>query len=184
MPDAIETLMNIVKNGQDGLALFFIPISKPCYPYPDNGPHLFVLSADHDVPASPGYGMPADFSAFEATSYILGASTAVGLTSQLQFGPEHPASKEEEQSVHFTTVDNQGAVWSNHIFMEQTADGEVNVTHEVYLGDGVMVQPTPWWLEPEQHRQVKQAFAQNPTIASHVKAAITQSGRTDKSVNI
>ena len=48
----------------------------------------------------------------------------------------------------------------------------------------MMVQPTPRWLELEQHRLVIQAFAQNPTIASHVKAAITQSGRMDESVNI
>ena len=93
VPDVIETLMNMAKNGQDGVALCYIPTSKPYYPYPDYGPHLFVLPADHDVAASPGYGMPADFSAFEAISYTFGTLTAVSLTSELQFGPEHSTSK-------------------------------------------------------------------------------------------
>ena len=128
--------------------------------------------------------MPADFLAFEATSYTIGALTAVGLTARLQFGPEYEPTCEERHSVHFTTVNNCSAVWSNRVFVEQIPDDETNVTHKVYLGDGIMIQPPGQQLEPEQHQQVIKAFAQNPTIASHVKTAITPSGVMGKSVNI
>ena len=83
MPDAIETLMDMAKARQDGVALCYIPVSKPFFPYPDDGPHVLILPFDHDMPVSQGYGMPVDFSAFEATSYTIGASTAVGLTARL-----------------------------------------------------------------------------------------------------
>ena len=86
--------------------------------------------------------MPADFVAYEMTSYTTSASTAVGLTARLQFGSEHPLSIKEKQTVQFLTVENGGAVWSNQTYVRQTAEGEANITHEVHLGDGVMTVPT------------------------------------------
>ena len=142
MPDAISTLLDMAKNGQDGVALCYIPVSKPFFPYPEGGPHVLVLPYDSDITSSLGYGMPADFAAYEMTSYTTSASTAMGLTSWLQFGPECPLSTEEKQTVHFLTVENRGAVWSNVTYVKQTAEGEANVIHEVYLGDGVTSVPS------------------------------------------
>ena len=142
MPDTVSTLLDMAKNDQDGVALCYIPISKPFFPYPEGGPHVVVLPYDNNIPPSLGYEMPADFAAYEMTSYTTSASTAVGLTTQLQFGPEHPLSIEEKQTVHFLTVENRGAVWSNQTYVRQTAEGEANVIHEVHLGDGVMTVPS------------------------------------------
>ena len=104
MPDAVSILLDMAKNDQDGVALCYIPISKPIFPYPEDGPHILVLPYDNDIPPSLGYGMPADFAAYEMTSYTTSASTAVGLTTRLQFGPEHPLSIEEKQ----TTIPHSG----------------------------------------------------------------------------
>ena len=134
---------------------------------------MLVLPYDSDITSSLGYGMPADFAAYEMTSYTTSASTAMGLTSWLQFGPEHPLSTEEKQTVHFLTVENRGAVWSNVTYVKQTAEGEANVIHEVYLGDGVTSVPSAQQLNPEKHQQVIQAIAQNPTIASCFKTAVS-----------
>ena len=142
MPDAVSTLLDMAKNGQDGVALCYIPVSKPFFPYPEGGPHVLVLPYDSDITSSLGYGMPADFAAYEMTSYTTSASTAMGLTSWLQFGPECPLSTEEKQTVHFLTVENRGAVWSNVTYVKQTAEGEANVIHEVYLGDCVTSVPS------------------------------------------
>ena len=68
--------------------------------------------------------------------------------------------------VQFTTVENRGAVWSNQTYVRKTAEGEANIIHEVYMGDGIMTVPSTQQLNPEQHQQVIQAIAQNPTIAS------------------
>ena len=106
MPDAINTLLDMAKNDQDGVALCYIPISKPFFPYPEGGPHVLVLPYDNNILPSLGYGMPADFVAYEMTSYTTSASTAVGLTAQLQFGPERPLSIKEKQTVQFLTVEN------------------------------------------------------------------------------
>ena len=81
VPDAVNTLLDMAKNGQDGVALCYIPISKPFFPYPEGGPHILVLPYDNNIPPSLGYGMPADFAAYEMTSYTTSASTAVGLTA-------------------------------------------------------------------------------------------------------
>ena len=70
-------------------------------------------------------------------------------------------------------MENSGAVWSNQTYVKQTTQGEVNVIHEVYLGDGVRTEPPIRQLNPEQHQQVIQAIAQNPTIASCFKAAVS-----------
>ena len=142
MPDTMSTLLDMAKNDQDGVALCYIPISKPFFPYPEGGPHILVLPYDNDILPSLGYGMPADFAAYEMTSYTTSASVAVGLTTWLQFGPKRPLSIEEKQTVQFLTVENQGAVWSNQTYVRQTTEGEANVTHEVHLGDGVMTVPT------------------------------------------
>ena len=133
VPDAVSILLDMAKNGQDGVALCYIPVSKPFFPYPEGGPHVLVLPYNSNITSSLGYGMP-DFMAYEMTSYTTSASMAVGLTSRLQFGPERPLSIEEKQTVHFLTVENQGAVWSNVTYVKQTAEGEANVIHEVYLG--------------------------------------------------
>ena len=142
VPDAVSTLLDMAKNDQDWAALCYIPISKPFFPYPEGGPHVLVLPYDNDIPPSLGYGMPADFVAYEMTSYTTSASKAVGLTARLQFGPECPLCTEEKQTVQFLTVENRGAVWSNVTYVRQTAEGEANVIHEVYLGDGVMSVPS------------------------------------------
>ena len=113
VPDTVSTLLDMAKNDQDGVALCYIPVLKPFFLYPKGGPHVLVLPYDSDIPPSLGYGMPADFAAYEMTSYTTSASTAVGLTTQLQFGPKCPLSTEEKQTVQFLTVENQGAVWSN-----------------------------------------------------------------------
>ena len=105
VPDAMSTLLDMAKNDQDG-ALCYIPILKPFFPYPEGGPHVLMLLYDSDIPPSLGYGMPADFTAYEMTSHTTSASTAVGLTARLQFGPECPLSTEEKQTVHFLTVEN------------------------------------------------------------------------------
>ena len=173
VPDAVSTLLDMAKNGQDWVALCYIPISKPFFPYPEGGPHVLVLPYNSDITSSLGYGMPADFAAYEMTSYTTSASTAMGLTSQLQFGPECPLSTEEKQTVHFLTVENWGAVWSNVTYVKQTAEGEANIIHEVYLGDGVTSVPSARQLNPEQHQQVIQAIAQNPTIASCFKMVVS-----------
>ena len=183
VPDTMNTLMDMAKNDQDGVALCYIPISKPFFPYPEGGPHVLVLPYD-DIPPNLGYGMPADFTAYEMTSYTTSASTAVGLTTRLQFGPKCPLSTEEKQTVQFLTVENRGAVWSNQTYVRQTAEGEVNIIHEVYLGVGVMTVPMTRQLNPEQHQQVIQAIAQNPTIASCFKTAVFQSGGTEDPVHI
>ena len=94
VPDPVSTLLDMAKNGQDGVALCYIPVSKPFFLYPQGGPHVLVLPYNRDITSSLGYGMPADFMAYEMTSYTTSASTAVGLTSQLQFGPECPLSTE------------------------------------------------------------------------------------------
>ena len=184
MPDAMSTLLDMAKNGQDGVALCYIPISKPFFPYPKGGPHVLVLPYNSNITSSLGYGMPADFTAYEMTSYTTSVSTAVGLTSQMQLGPEHPLSTEEKQTVHFLTVENRGAVWSNVTYIKQTAKGEANVIHEVYLGDGVTSVPSARQLNPEQHQQVIQAIAQNPTIASCFKTEVSRSGGTEDPVHI
>ena len=106
VPDAVSTLLDMAKNDQDGVALCYIPISKPFFPYPEGGPHVLMLPYDSDIPPSLGYGMPADFMGYEMTTYTTTASTAVGLTSWLQFGPERPLSTKEKQTVHFLTVEN------------------------------------------------------------------------------
>ena len=106
--------------------------------------------------------MPADYTAYEMTSYTNGATVAVSLTAQLQFGLECPLTTEEKQMIHFNTVENCGTVWSNQTYIKQTAQGETNIIHEVYLGDGIMVEPPSQQLNPEQHQQVVQAIAQNP----------------------
>ena len=142
MPDTMSPLLDMAKNDQDGVALCYIPISKPFFPYPEDGPHVLVLPYDSDIPPSLGYGMPADFVAYEMTSYTTSASTAVGLTAWLRFGPKCPLSTKEKQTVQFLTVENRGAVWSNVTYVRQTAEGEANVIHEVYLGDGVMSVPS------------------------------------------
>ena len=105
VPDTMSTLLDMAKNDQDGVALCYIPISKPFFPYPEGGPHILVLPYDN-IPPSLGYGMPADFMAYEMTSYTTSASMAVGLTAWLQFGPERPLSTEEKQTVQFLTVEN------------------------------------------------------------------------------
>ena len=184
VPNAMSTLLDMAKNGQDGVALCYIPISKPFFPYPEGGPHVLVLPYDSNITSSLGYRMPADFMAYEMTSYTTSASTAVGLTFRLQFGPEHPLSTEEKQTVHFLTVENRGAVWSNVTYVKQTAEGEANVIHEVYLGDGVTSVLSARQLNPEQHQQVIQAIAQNPTIASCFKMAVSRSGGTEDPVHI
>ena len=184
MPDAMSTLLDMAKNDQDGVALCYIPISKPFFPYPEGGPHILVLPYDNDILPSLGYGIPPDFVAYEMTSYTTSASTAVGLTAWLQFGPECPLSIEEKQTVQFLTVENRGAVWSSQTYVRQRAEGEANVTHEVHLGDGVMTVPTTQQLNPEQHQQVIQVIAQNPTIASCFKTAVSQSGGTEDPVHI
>ena len=184
VPDAMSTLLDMAKNDQDGVAICYIPISKPFFSYPEGGPHILVLPYDKDILPSLGYGMPADFVAYEMTSYTTSASTAVGLTAQLQFGPKHPLSTEEKQTVQFLTVENQGVVWSNQTYVRQTAEGEANITHEVHLGDGVMKVPTTRQLNAEQHQQVIQAIAQNPTIVSCFKTAVSQSDGTEDPVHI
>ena len=86
--------------------------------------------------------------------------------------------------VQFITVENHGTVWSNQTYVRQTAEGEANVIHEVYMGDGVMTVPSTRQLNPEQHQQVIQAIAQNPTIASCFKTAVSRSGGTEDPVHI
>ena len=81
MPDPINTLMDMAKNDQPRVALCYIPISKPFFPYPEGGPHILMLPYDNNIPPSLGYGMPADFVVYEMTSYTPSASTAVGLTA-------------------------------------------------------------------------------------------------------
>ena len=106
VPDTMSTLLDMAKNDQDGVALCYIPISNPFFPYPEGGPHVLMLPYDSNIPPSLGYGMPGDFAAYEMTSYTTSASTAVGLTSWLEFGPKHPLSTKEKQTVHFLTVEN------------------------------------------------------------------------------
>ena len=81
VPDAISTLLDMAKNGQDGVALCYIPISKPFFPYPENGPHVLIIPSDNNILASLGFGMLVDYTAYEMTSYTTGASVAVGLTA-------------------------------------------------------------------------------------------------------
>ena len=81
MPYAVNTLLEMAKSDQDGVALCYIPILKPFIPYPEGGPNVLVLPYDTNIPPNPGYGMPADFAAYEMTSYTTSASTAVGLTA-------------------------------------------------------------------------------------------------------
>ena len=69
-------------------------------------------------------------------------------------------------------------------YVKQTAEGEANVIHEVYLGDGVTLVPSTQQLNPEQHQQVIQAIAQNPTIASCFKTEVSQSGGKEDPVHI
>ena len=75
--------------------------------------------------------MSADFLAFEMTSYTIGAVTAVGLTSCLQFSHDYWASKMDVQSVRFTDVEVHGAVWSNRIYVQHSANGYVNAPHKM-----------------------------------------------------
>ena len=86
--------------------------------------------------------------------------------------------------VQFTTVENHGAVWSNQTYVRQTAEGEANIVHEVYMGDDIMIVPSTQQLNPEQHQQVIQAIAQNPTITSCFKAAVSQSGGMEDPIHI
>ena len=75
-------------------------------------------------------------------------------------------------------------MWSNQTYVRQTAEGEANVIHEVHLGDGVMSVPSTQQLNPEQHQHVIQAIAQNPTIASCFKTAVSRSGGTEDLVHV
>ena len=86
--------------------------------------------------------------------------------------------------VQFTTVENHGAVWSNQTYVRQTAEGEANIVQEVYMGDGVMTEPSTRQLNLEQHQQVIQVIAQNPTIASCFKATVCRSGGMEDPVHI
>ena len=153
VPDAMSTLPDMAKNDQDGVALCYIPISKLFFPYPEGGQHVLVLPYDNDIPPSLGYGMPSDFAAYEMTSYTTSASMTVGLTAWLQFGPKCPLSIEEKQTVHFLTVENRGAVWSNQTYVRQTAEGEASVIHEVHLGMvSWQCHPPNSWIQSNMNR--------------------------------
>ena len=52
VPNAVSTLLDMAKNDQDGVALCYIPFSKPFFPYPEGGPHVLVLPYDSDIPPS------------------------------------------------------------------------------------------------------------------------------------
>ena len=96
IPEAITQLQSMAHEGEDGMALCYIPDTKLYFSYPANGPHVLVLARDHDQLNRLALGSPANFSAFEATSYELGAQGNVGLTSRLRFGLDHTASQAEE----------------------------------------------------------------------------------------
>ena len=53
MPDAMSTLQDMAKNDQDGVALCYIPISRPFFPYPKGGPHVLVLPYDNNILRGP-----------------------------------------------------------------------------------------------------------------------------------
>ena len=58
MPDAIDTLLDMAKNGQDGVALCYVPVSRPFFPYPDDGSHVVIIPFNNNIPNSMGFGMP------------------------------------------------------------------------------------------------------------------------------
>ena len=75
-------------------------------------------------------------------------------------------------------------MWSNQTYVQQSAQGETNIVHKVYLGNGIMAESPSQQLNPEQHRQVIQAIAQNPTIASCFKVVVSQSGGAEDPVHV
>ena len=49
VPDAVTTLLDMAKKGQDGVALCYIPISRPFFLYPEDGPHVLVLPYNNNM---------------------------------------------------------------------------------------------------------------------------------------
>ena len=65
MSDTITTLLGMAKNGQHWVALCYIPVSRPFFPYPDDDQHVLIIPYDNNIPNTLGYGIPADFLALK-----------------------------------------------------------------------------------------------------------------------
>ena len=135
-----------------------------------------VLARDIEAITKLALGTLSDFNAYLTTSYVLGTQCNVGFTSRLWYGLEYPATEQEEQTVHFLVADPCGRVWENSIYLEESANGPIPTSHEVYLGAAAEVgagEETPTGkLQQDQQVPAKDALTQNPTLASHLREAI------------
>ena len=173
VPDAITHLQQLADEDSDGVALCFIPDTKPYFPYPDNGPHMMVLTTDTSKIPELAAGTPPDFTPYFTTTYIDGAHCNVGLTSRLRYGINQPVTEVEERSVHFLQAKPRERMWENHVFVEETLNGPAPVAHVVYLGAGAIaglakVVPN---APPTTQLTAQDLLKQNPTLASCLQEA-------------
>ena len=165
VPDAITHLQRLADEDSDSVALCFIPDTKPYFPYPDNGPHMMVLTTDTSKIPELAAGTPPDFMPYFTTTYIDGAHCNVGLTSRLRYGINQPVTEAEERSVDFLQAEPRERMWENHVFVEETPNGPAPVPHVVYLGAGAIagsakvVPDAPPTTQPTAQDLLKQ----NPT---------------------
>ena len=116
VPEGIDHLQRLAEQDSDGVAMCFIPDSKPYFPYPDNGPHMLVLTTDITKIPELAAGVPSDFTPYFTTTYIDGAHCNVALTSRLRFGLNKPVSETEERSVHFLNRRTSGVYVGKQYF--------------------------------------------------------------------
>ena len=173
VPEGIAHLQRLAEQDSDGVAMCFIPDSKPYFPYPDNGPHMLVLTTDITKIPELAAGVPSDFTPYFTTTYIDGAHCNVALTSRLRFGLNKPVSETEERSVHFLTAEPRESMWENNIFVEETPNGPAPVAHVVYLGVGAIAQSAKTVTEDQPLTQptAQDFLKQNPTLASCLQEA-------------
>ena len=133
VPDGIAHLQKLAQDNLDGVALCYIPETKPYFPYPDNGPNIMISTTDISKIPDLAAGTPADFTPFLTTNYIHGAQCNIALTSRLMYGL-NPVTDKDARSVHFLIAEPRGCMWNNTVFVEETPNGPAPVSHKVHLG--------------------------------------------------
>ena len=173
VPDTITHLRQLADQDLDGVALCFIPDTKPYFPYPDNGPHMMVLTTDIAKIPELAAGTPPDFTPYFTTTYIDGAHCNVGLTSRLRYGINQPVAEMEEKSVHFLQAESRERMWENDVFVEETPNGPIPASQVVCLGAGAIAGSTKAAPDapPTSQPTAQDLLQQNPTLASCLQEA-------------
>ena len=178
--DGITHLRQLADQDIDGAALCFIPETRPYFPYPDNGPHMLVLTTDVSKIPELAVGTPADFTPYFTTTYIDGAHCNVSLTSRLRYGISQPVSEAEEKSVHFLQAEPREGMWENDVFVEETPNGLAPAAHVVYMGAGAIARSTKSAsdTQPSTQPSAQDLLKQNPTLASCIEEAKDTKAKT------